>query len=42
MSLTELKPEILKQLFSCEYCNIFKNSYSKEPLQTAASEHTEN
>ena len=26
------------QLFSGEYCKIFQNTYSKEHLQTAASE----
>ena len=26
------------QLLSCEYCEIFKNTYSEEHLQTAASE----
>ena len=26
------------QLFSCEYCEIFKNTYSEENLRTAASE----
>ena len=27
----------LTQVFSCEYCEIFKNTYFKEHLQTAAS-----
>ena len=25
------------QVFSCEYCEIFKNAYFEEHLQTAAS-----
>ena len=36
-----IKKETPTQVFSCEYCKIFKNSYFKEHLQTAASEHTE-
>ena len=27
-------------MFSCEYCEIFKNTYFKEHLQTAASPET--
>ena len=30
--------EIQTQLFSCEYCEIFLNTYSVEHLRTTASE----
>ena len=36
-----IKKETPTQVFSCEYCKIFKNSYFKEHLQTAAPKHTE-
>ena len=29
-------------MFSCEYCEIFKNSYFEEHLQTAASDNSKN
>ena len=32
-----IKKETLAQVFSCEFCEIFKNTYFEEHLQTAAS-----
>ena len=34
----DIKKETPTQVSSCEYCKVFKNSYFKEHLQTAASE----
>ena len=34
---TLLKKETLSQVFSCEYCNIFKNTYFEEHPRTDAS-----
>ena len=34
-----LLKKTLTQVFSCEYCEIFKNTYYEELLGTAASEH---
>ena len=30
--------DTLTQMFSCEYCNFFKNTYFEEDLRTPASE----
>ena len=35
--LTFIKEETPTQVFSCEYCEIFKNTYSEKHLRTAAS-----
>ena len=32
-----IKKETLAQVFSCEFCEIFKNTYLKEHMRTAAS-----
>ena len=32
-----IKKVTLAQVFSCEFCKIFKNTYSTEQLQTTAS-----
>ena len=32
-----IKKEILAQVFPCEFCEIFKNTYFEEHLRTAAS-----
>ena len=32
-----IKKEIPKQVFSCEYCEIFKNTYFEEHLRTVVS-----
>ena len=34
-----IKKEALAQVFSCEFCEIFKNTYSTEQLWTTASEY---
>ena len=34
------KKETQAQVFSCEFCKIFKNTYFKEHLRTAASKFT--
>ena len=31
---TLLKRDFIKKVFSCEYCEIFKNTYFEEHLQT--------
>ena len=36
--VTLLKKETLTQVFSCEYCEIYKNTYFEEHLQKGASE----
>ena len=36
-SVTLLKEEPLAQVFSCEFCEIFNNTYFEEHLQMAAS-----
>ena len=33
----QAKKETLAQVFSCEFCNIFKNTFFTEHLRTAAS-----
>ena len=33
-----IKKETLAQVFSCEFCEIFKNTFPTEHLQTATSE----
>ena len=35
------KKRIQPQVFSCEYCEIFKNTYFDKHLRTAASVHIE-
>ena len=37
ISATLLKTEILAQAFSCEFCEIFKNTFFTEHLRTTAS-----
>ena len=32
-----MKKETVAQVFSCEFCEIFKNTYLKEHMRTAAS-----
>ena len=39
-SSAALLKKTLAQVFSCKYCEIFKNTFSKELMQTAASENT--
>ena len=34
-----IKKEALAQVFSCEFCEIFKNIYSTEHLWATASEY---
>ena len=34
-----IKKETLAQVFSCEFCEISKNTYSTEHLRTTASDH---
>ena len=34
-----IKKEILAQMFSCEFCEIFKNTFFTEHLRTTASEN---
>ena len=36
-----IKKEALTQVFSCEFCEIFKSTYFEEHLQTAASDYLE-
>ena len=36
-----IKKETLAQLFSCEFCKSFKNTYFEEHLGTADSEYYE-
>ena len=38
-SATSLKKRALAQVFSCEFCEIFKNTFFTEHLWMAASEH---
>ena len=35
----DIEKETLAQVFSWEFCDIFKNVYSEEQLRTAASEY---
>ena len=34
-----IKKEFLAQVFSCEFCEIFKNNFLTEHLRATASEH---
>ena len=36
---SKYKKETLTQVFSCEYCKTFENTYFKEHLRTMASVH---
>ena len=39
--LQTFRPVTPTQVFSCDYCEIFKNSYFEEHLRTAASVYSE-
>ena len=40
--MCRIKKETLAQVFSCEFCEISKNTFFTEPLQETACELTKN